>query len=51
MSLPMATSEPDTRARLLRLGRELGFTYVTIDLAGYRTGAMNETVPLRLRKA
>jgi uncharacterized protein len=43
--------EPDTRAGILRLGRELGFTYVTVDLAGYRTGAMNETVPLRLRKA
>jgi len=36
--------EPDVRARLLRVGRELGFTYVAIDLAGYRTGAMNEGV-------
>jgi pyridinium-3,5-biscarboxylic acid mononucleotide sulfurtransferase len=36
--------EPDTRARLLRVGRELGFTYVAVDLAGYRTGAMNEGV-------
>jgi uncharacterized protein len=36
--------DPDVRARLLRAGRELGFTYVAIDLAGYRTGAMNEGV-------
>jgi uncharacterized protein len=36
--------QPDVRARLLRVGRELGFTYVAIDLAGYRTGAMNEGV-------
>ena len=36
--------DPDVRARLLRVGRELGFTYVAIDLAGYRSGAMNEGV-------
>ena len=23
---------------------ELGFTYVTLDLGGYRTGSMNETL-------
>jgi uncharacterized protein len=36
--------DPETRLRLVRLGRELGFTYVAVDLAGYRTGAMNEGV-------
>jgi pyridinium-3,5-biscarboxylic acid mononucleotide sulfurtransferase len=41
----------ELRDAILTLGRELGFTYVAVDLAGYRTGAMNETVPLRLRKA
>ena len=25
--------------------RELGYTYVTVDLAGYRTGSMNEVLP------
>ena len=25
--------------------KNLGFTYVTLDLAGYRTGSMNETLP------
>jgi uncharacterized protein len=42
--------EPGTRARIVTLGRELGFTYVAVDLGGYRTGAMNEVVTLR-RKA
>jgi pyridinium-3,5-biscarboxylic acid mononucleotide sulfurtransferase len=42
--------EPGARARIVTLGRELGFTYVAVDLGGYRTGAMNEVVTLR-RKA
>ena len=29
---------------LVQTFRELGFTYVTMDLQGYRTGAMNETL-------
>jgi uncharacterized protein len=41
--------EPGVRARLLTVGKELGFTYVAIDLAGYRTGAMNEGV-VQIRK-
>ena len=36
--------DPAVRERLLGAGKELGFTYVAIDLAGYRTGAMNEGV-------
>jgi len=39
------------RARLLEVGKELGFTYVAIDLAGYRTGAMNEVVKIRRKPA
>ncbi|WP_175597994.1 ATP-dependent sacrificial sulfur transferase LarE [Paenibacillus luteus] len=30
--------------------RSYGFKYVTLDLQGYRTGSMNETLPLSLRK-
>ncbi len=41
--------DPEVRARLLRVGAELGFTYVAIDLAGYRSGAMNEGV-VRIRR-
>ncbi len=40
--------DPEVRARLVTVGRELGFTYVAVDLGGYRTGAMNEGV-VRIR--
>jgi uncharacterized protein len=32
------------RARIAERLRGLGFSYVTLDLAGYRTGSMNETL-------
>jgi uncharacterized protein len=42
--------EPRLRAQIVELGRACGFTYTAVDLAGYRTGAMNEgVVPLRKR--
>ena len=34
-----------TRERILSRMKELGFLYVTVDLAGYRTGALNEVLP------
>jgi uncharacterized protein len=37
--------EPATRDAILALGRELGFTYVAVDLAGYRSGSLNEAAP------
>jgi uncharacterized protein len=36
----------ELRERLLELGRANGFKVVTLDLGGYRTGAMNELVQL-----
>lgn len=33
---------PDARKRVLDELHDLGYTYVTLDLAGYRTGSMNE---------
>lgn len=33
-----------TRQKIDEQFRELGFTYVTLDLKGYRTGSMNETL-------
>lgn len=33
------------RETVYRRLRELGFSYVTLDLLGYRTGSMNETLP------
>jgi pyridinium-3,5-biscarboxylic acid mononucleotide sulfurtransferase len=34
----------DLRARISKRLKELGFTYVTIDVDGYRTGSMNEAI-------
>ncbi len=41
--------DPAIRRRVVDVGRELGFSYVAVDLAGYRTGAMNEGV-VKLRR-
>ncbi len=37
--------EPSVRDTLVSRGRELGFCYVSVDLQGYRRGAMNEALP------
>ena len=39
--------EGDTREKIYRRLKELGFSYVTLDLGGYRTGSMNETLANR----
>jgi uncharacterized protein len=36
--------EPEIRQRILLLGRETGFLHVSLDLAGYRRGSLNEGV-------
>jgi uncharacterized protein len=38
--------EPDIREAILYKFRDLGFTYVALDLQGYRTGSMNEAMLL-----
>ncbi len=35
----------ETRQEIYRRLKSIGFTYVTLDLGGYRTGSMNETLP------
>jgi len=37
----------NTRVQVVRFLKETGFTYVTLDLQGYRTGAMNEVLSLK----
>jgi uncharacterized protein len=37
----------ENREKVVALGKSAGFTYVTIDLQGYRTGSMNEVLPGR----
>lgn len=42
----------DIRSRVYDKLKEIGFTYVTLDLMGYRTGSMNETLsPEELKSA
>jgi uncharacterized protein len=38
----------EARAQIVRRLKKLGYTYVTLDLEGYRTGSLNE--PLRRKK-
>ena len=37
-------AEPGTRERIVSKLKEYGFSYVTLDLGGYRMGSMNETL-------
>ncbi len=37
--------DPDIRRAVLERFRELGFAYVTVDLAGFRSGSLNEVAP------
>lgn len=40
----MRLIEDDVRAKVNQTFKKLGFTYIAMDLAGYRTGSMNETI-------
>jgi pyridinium-3,5-biscarboxylic acid mononucleotide sulfurtransferase len=42
---------PGVRERVVALGKRLGFTYVALDLAGFRSGSMNEVLVPLGRKA
>ncbi|MCK5551776.1 MAG: TIGR00268 family protein, partial [Deltaproteobacteria bacterium] len=41
---------PRTRNRVVKRLKEIGFTYVTLDLQGYRSGSMNEVLEGRQLK-
>jgi uncharacterized protein len=43
-------ADPAVRVPLARRLRELGFKFVTIDLEGFRTGSMNELIPLEIKR-
>lgn len=42
--------EPALRDEIVGRMKELGFTYVTLDLQGYRTGSMNEVLPEEVKQ-
>ena len=39
--------EPEVRAAIVKLGRELGFTFVALDLAGFASGSLNQLLGIR----
>ena len=41
---PPNLQQDERQAVKLKLTRELGFTYAAMDLLGYRSGSMNETL-------
>jgi uncharacterized protein len=42
--------ERSQREKVYKQFKEIGFTYVAIDIIGYRTGSMNETLPIDIVK-
>lgn len=38
---------PGVRERIVALGKQLGFSYVALDLAGFRSGSLNEVLPVQ----
>jgi uncharacterized protein len=36
---------PTMLSRLVKTFKDIGYTYVTLDLEGYRTGSLNEALP------
>lgn len=43
-------ARPEVRDEVVRFMRSIGFQFVTVDLAGYRTGSMNEVLPDRSKQ-
>lgn len=43
-------ASPDVRTELTRRFRELGFRFVSLDLEGFRSGSLNELVPLEKKR-
>ncbi len=37
-----AVVKPGTREKIVEAGKRAGFTHISVDLKGYRTGSMNE---------
>ncbi len=41
---------PEFRENIVKTFKQIGYTYVTVDLSGYRSGSMNEALPAEMRK-
>jgi uncharacterized protein len=42
-------TDPQVSAELVRYLKSLGFRYVTLDMQGFRSGSLNELIPLEVR--
>jgi uncharacterized protein len=40
-------AQPEVRAAIVKQGRELGFTFVALDLAGFTSGSLNQLLAIR----
>jgi uncharacterized protein len=40
-------TDPEVRDAIVSLGRELGFTFITVDLAGFSSGSLNQLIGIR----
>lgn len=49
VALETLLGDPLLRERITKKFKEFGFVYVTLDLEGYRTGSMNEILPLLIK--
>ena len=43
-------AEPDVRDKLVKALRQLGFKFVTLDMEGFRSGSLNDLVPIEALK-
>jgi pyridinium-3,5-biscarboxylic acid mononucleotide sulfurtransferase len=41
---------PEVREKIYQKLKQLGFTFVTVDLAGYRMGSLNELLDVQTKK-
>ncbi len=44
-------SDPDLRSEVTRRVREAGYSHITLDLAGFRSGSLNDALPDSARRA
>jgi uncharacterized protein len=49
-SMPRAL-EPGVREAIVALGRDQGFTFVALDLAGFQSGSLNQLIAIGMRRA
>lgn len=44
-------AQPELRAAIVKLGRDLGFAFVALDLAGFTSGSLNQLLTIRKKES